>query len=122
VSITQETSDDSTGQMVRQIFKLFDEYQSKENSKHTLRAMKENARRGYFNGSTPPYGYRLKEVENHQCKGKKKILEIDASEAALVNRIYQLYINVYNVRSLGVKSSAAYLNERGMTMRGVNGN
>lgn len=118
VSITQETSDDPTGQMVRQIFKLFDEYQSKENGKHTLRAMKENARQGFFNGSAPPYGYKLKEVENHKGKGKKKILEIDVSEAATVNKIYQLYIDGYNTRSLGVKSIAAHLNERGITMRG----
>jgi site-specific DNA recombinase len=30
--------------MIRQIMELFDEYQSRENAKHTLRAMKENAR------------------------------------------------------------------------------
>ena len=52
ISITQQTSDDSAGEMARSIFSLFDEYQSKENSKHTLRAMKENARQGFFNGST----------------------------------------------------------------------
>ncbi len=118
VSITQETSDDPTGQMVRQIFKLFDEYQSKENGKHTLRAMKENARQGFFNGSTPPYGYRVREVENQGNKGKKKVLEIDATEAAIVNTIYQLYLSGHNGRSVGVKSIAAYLNERGITMRG----
>jgi DNA invertase Pin-like site-specific DNA recombinase len=44
ISITQQTSDDPAGEMARSIFSLFDEYQSKENSKHTLRAMKENAR------------------------------------------------------------------------------
>src|SRR5664280_873474 len=118
VSITQETSDDPTGQMVRQIFKVFDEYQSKENGKHTLRAMKENARQGYFNGSTPPYGYRVKEVEKQGNKGKKKVLDIDTAEAAIVNSIYQLYLTGYNGRSVGVKSIAAYLNDRGITMRG----
>ncbi len=29
--------------MVRRLFSVFDEYQSKENGKHTLRAMNENA-------------------------------------------------------------------------------
>jgi hypothetical protein len=38
---------------------LFDEYQSKENAKHTLRAMKENARQGFWNGALPPIGYRI---------------------------------------------------------------
>ena len=41
ISITQQTSDDPSGEMARKIFSIFDEYQSKENSKHTLRAMKE---------------------------------------------------------------------------------
>ena len=47
--------------MIRQIMALFDEYQSKEdeyqskeNAKHTLRAMKENARQGFWNGALPP--------------------------------------------------------------------
>ena len=118
VSITQETSDDPTGQMVRQIFKLFDEYQSKENGKHTLRAMKENARQGFFNGSTPPYGYRVKEVECQGNKGKKKVLDVDAMEAAIVNNIFKLYITGHNGRSVGVKSIAAYLNDRGISMKG----
>jgi len=33
--------------MIRQIMALFDEYQCKENAKHTLRAMKENVRQGF---------------------------------------------------------------------------
>jgi len=35
ISITQQTSDDSAGEMARRLFSLFDEYQSKENAKHT---------------------------------------------------------------------------------------
>jgi site-specific DNA recombinase len=41
ISITQELGDDPMSNMIRQIMALFDEYQSKENAKHTLRAMKE---------------------------------------------------------------------------------
>jgi DNA invertase Pin-like site-specific DNA recombinase len=44
VSITQEMGDDPMHVMMRQIMALFDEYQSKENAKHVLRALKENAR------------------------------------------------------------------------------
>ncbi len=57
VSITQEIGDDPMHVMMRQMMALFDEYQSKENGKHTLRAMKENARQGFWNGSRPPIGY-----------------------------------------------------------------
>jgi DNA invertase Pin-like site-specific DNA recombinase len=118
ISITQQTSDDSAGEMARSIFSLFDEYQSKENAKHTLRAMKENARQGFFNGSNPPYGFRKIEAETQGNKGMKKRLEIDPAEAAMVNRIFQLYLDGYQGQAFGVKGIAAHLNERGLTMRG----
>ena len=117
ISITQQTSDDSAGEMARSIFNLFDEYQSKENGKHTLRAMKENARQGYFNGAVVPYGFRAVEIDVKGNKGNKKRLEIDPSEAAIVKRIFQLYLTGYQGKSLGRKGVAAYLNEHGFTMR-----
>ena len=49
ISITQLTSDDAGGEMMRRIICIFDEHQSKEISKHVSRSMKENARQGYFN-------------------------------------------------------------------------
>ena len=55
IAITQDVGDEPYSQMIRQILALFDEHQSKENGKHTKRAMKENARRGNHNGR-PPYG------------------------------------------------------------------
>ncbi|MFT0858932.1 hypothetical protein [Ancylobacter sp. G4_0304] len=45
--------------MMRRIMTLFDEYQSKENAQLTLRAMKENAGQGCWNGSRPPIGCRI---------------------------------------------------------------
>ena len=54
------------------IFSLFDEYQSKENGKHTLRAMKENARQGFFNGSRPPFGFETVETEAIGNKGQEE--------------------------------------------------
>ena len=73
VSITQEMGDDPMHQMMRQIMALFDEYQSKENAKHVLRALKENARQGFWNGSLPPIGYRTVAAEQRGAKVKKKI-------------------------------------------------
>jgi site-specific DNA recombinase len=64
VSITQAMGDDPMHVKMRQIMALFDEYQSKENGKHTLRAMPENARQGYWNGSLPPIGYRVVAAAN----------------------------------------------------------
>ncbi len=118
ISITQQTSDDPAGEMARTIFSLFDEYQSKENGKHTLRAMKENARQGYFNGSRPPFGYRTVETEATGRKGKKKRLEIDPAEAAIVCKVFDLYLDGHKGASLGEKGIAAILNDQGVSLRG----
>ena len=58
VSITQELGDDPAQIMMRQVIALFDEYQSRENAKHVLRAMKENARQSFWNGARPPFGFK----------------------------------------------------------------
>ena len=118
ISITQQTSDDPAGEMASTIFSLFDEYQSKENGKHTLRAMKENARQGYFNGSYPPCGYKAVETEAKGRRGKKKRLEIDSAEAAIVRQVFNLYLHGLKGASLGEKSIAAHLNVRGISLRG----
>jgi len=73
VSITQEMGDDPMQVMMRQIMALFDEYQSKETAKHVLRAMRENARQGFWNGSLPPIGYRVVAAEQRGAKVKKRL-------------------------------------------------
>jgi site-specific DNA recombinase len=118
ISITQETSDDPSGELARRIFSVFDEYQSKENAKHTLRAMNENARRGCYNGSAPPFGYRVVEMDEKGNKGKKKRLEVDHAEAAVVKRIFDLYVNGHKGNSLGMSGIERVLNDSGSTMRG----
>jgi DNA invertase Pin-like site-specific DNA recombinase len=90
VSITQELSDDPMSNMIRQIMALFDECQSRENAKHTLRAMKENARQGFRNGSLPPIGYRIVEAAEQHGHRTKKTLEIDPIQAETVRLIFRL--------------------------------
>ena len=117
VSITQETGDDPMSQLVRKILALFDEYQSKENGKHTLRAMKENARQGFWNGSLPPYGYCTTEVERRGDKAKKR-LTIDPGEAEIVRMIFKLHFEGNAGAPLGVKGIADHLNRKGLRYRG----
>ena len=109
ISITQITSDDPAGEMASKIFSLFDEYQSKENGKHTLHAMKENARRGFINGSKPPYGYRAVEVDIEGAKGKKKKrIDVDPIESVIVQRIYDWYPHGNEQGAMGTKEIATY--------------
>lgn len=119
ISITQPTSDDAGGEMMRRIITLFDEHQSRENSKHTSRAMRENARQGYFNGSKPPFGYQVITTDVQGSRGrKKKKLSICEAEADIVKLIYHLYLNGDHGKSMGVKEIALHLNAMGFTMRG----
>lgn len=117
ISITQELGDDPMSLMMRQIMNLFDEYQSRENAKHTLRAMKENARQGFWNGARPPLGYQIVAAEQRGTKIKTK-LEIDPVQADKIRLIYRLALNGHdNTGPMGLKAIAAHLNTAGLTTR-----
>ena len=118
VTITQPTGNDSTGELIRGFFALVDEYQSKENAKHTLRSMQENARQGYWNGSMPPYGYRTTEENAVGRRGKKKKLAVDEAEASIVRKIFDLYLHGASGSGMSVLLVAQYLNEHGYERRG----
>lgn len=112
-SITQDLGDDPISGMMRQIMALFDEYQSKENAKHTLRAMRENARQGYWNGSRPPYGYQIVAAETRGQRTKKKI-EPDPMLIDNVKLIFRLARIGDGDGPMGSRQIAGYLNERGI--------
>lgn len=116
VSMTQETPDDANGELMRRIIAAIDEHHSRENANHTLRAMRENARQGYWNGAPPPFGHRIAEAGQ---KGAhiKKILVVEEAEAAIVQRIFALHLGAAGV-PLGVKAIAAQLNREGVKFRG----
>ncbi|MDO9295460.1 recombinase family protein [Bradyrhizobium sp.] len=117
VSITQELGDDPSQVMMRQVIALFDEYQSRENAKHVLRAMKENARQGFYNGSRVPLGYAVEDVEKRGHRTKKRLI-IDPVEAETVRLIFKLYLEGDGASGpLGVKEVAKALNTRGIRTR-----
>src|SRR3984957_7677531 len=114
-SITQELGDDPMSNMIRQIMALFREYRAKENAKHTLRAMKENARQGFWNGSLPPIGYRIVEAAEQRGHRTKKTLEIDPVQAETVRLIFRLAREGNGSSGpKGAKSIATHLNAIGI--------
>ena len=118
VSITQELGDDPMSNMIRQIMALFDEYQSRENAKHTLRAMKENARQGFWNGSLPPIGYRIVEAAEQHGHRTKKTLEIDPIQAETVRLIFRLaWEGNGSSGPMGIKTITKHLNAAGIRTR-----
>lgn len=112
-SITQDLGDDPMSVMMRQIMALFDEYQSKENAKHTLRAMRENARQGYWNGSRPPFGYRIVVAEQRGTRAKKKI-EPDPMQAETVRLMFRLARIGSEDGPMGSRQIADHLNAHGI--------
>ena len=115
VSITQDLGDDPMSVMMRQIMALFDEYQSKENAKHTLRAMRENARQGFWNGGArPPFGYQVVTAETRGARAKRK-LAIDPVQAESVRLMFRLAAHGDGeVGPMGLRQIAQYLNSRGV--------
>jgi DNA invertase Pin-like site-specific DNA recombinase len=115
-SISQPLSDDATGNLVEAILTAVDAHHSEENAKHTSRAMKENARQGFWNGSRAPFGYVTVEAERRGEKIKKK-LQIVEEEAAIILRVFDLYRGVEGLQH-GVKAIASKLNQERITFRG----
>ena len=79
--------------------------------------MRESARQGFWNGATPPLGYRIIEAERRGSKIKKR-LAIDPVEAELVRLIFRLYADGDGTyRPLGVKETTKWLNSHGYRTR-----
>lgn len=118
ISITQLTADDSNGRLMNLIISAFDGHFSEENAKHTSRTMKANARRGFFNGSRAPFGYKAVDTDVMGSRGKvRKKLEIDEGEAFVVHKIYDLYLNSLDGKPMGMKAICQHLNGQGLLMR-----
>jgi DNA invertase Pin-like site-specific DNA recombinase len=116
VSVTQAVTPDASGEMFRKLLNVFDEHQSRENAKHVHRAMCENARQGFWNGSRAPFGYAVQTAERRGAKDKK-ILIVNEDEARVVREIFAMAAGA-NGAPIGVKAIASFMNERGIFRRG----
>jgi site-specific DNA recombinase len=116
ISISQEVSADPMGEIVRRILNMLDELQSRENAKHTSRAMLANASQGFWNGARPPYGFSLEVAEMRGKKAKKRLIA-DPVEAAQVLEIFELAAGRRGF-PMGVKAICMDINEQGIRRRG----
>ena len=114
VAIHQDLGPDDNPavELVETIFAAFDQMESRNISFHTSRTMKQNARNGNWNGSKPPFGYRVEKVSDG--KSEKGKLRIDADEAPIVKEIYRLYLT----GEYGAVEIAKRLNRHGVLRRG----
>lgn len=112
VSVTQDVDDSPLGRFVTLFYGLVDEMNSAENSKHVKRTREENARRGFFNGSKPPYGYKSVETKTIGRTGYRKVLVLNEEEAAIVREIYDLYEGIGVAAPMGMKRITEHLNKK----------
>jgi len=87
-----------------------------ETFRHSCREAGHNARQGFWNGSHPPFGYRVETKERRGNKDKR-VLVVDDAEASVVRLIFALAAGEQG-RPSGIKAIASYMNERGITRRG----
>ncbi|EFI52804.1 recombinase family protein [Afipia sp. 1NLS2] len=116
-SVTQPTGNDPSQELMRQLIGVFDEHTSREIGKNTKRAMMQSAKQGFWNGATPPLGYKIVEAERRGQKIKKK-LDTDPVEAETIRLIFRLYLEGDgNTGPLGVKETTKWLNSHGYRTR-----
>lgn len=64
ISINEPLDDSPAGHMLEGIIETIDEFYSENLGQDIRRGMRENAERGFFNGSRPPYGLRRVPVQD----------------------------------------------------------
>lgn len=120
LSATQSIPDGPNGRLMANIIAMFDDHASEVNASTVRDVMIANAEAGYWNGSAPPLGYKTV-VATVLRKKEKKILVEEPVEAALVNRIFRLYVHGEpgsGLGRIGMKAIAKYLNTGNIRWRG----
>lgn len=113
VSITQDFGTGASAEFAETVIAASDALHSAENAKHTSRTMLENARQGFWNGSSPPFGYRTFDAEKRGQKTKKR-LAVEEREAATVRQMFKLFLEGDGTKGpMGVKDIASWLNRHG---------
>lgn len=110
VSINEQIDDSPSGKLLEGIIEVIDEFYSANLSHDTIRGMKENARRGFLNGSIPPYGFT--KVKVRVGNADKWKLSPDPAEAPVVKRIFKMAL-----AGKGAKEIVRVLNAEGVRTR-----
>jgi DNA invertase Pin-like site-specific DNA recombinase len=109
ISINEPLEDSPSGHLLEGVIETIDEFYSENLGEDIKRGMRENAGRGFFNGSRPPYGFhRVDVIDGDKTRHR---LEPDA-EGSLsfetVRRIFDLAS-----KGMGCKEIAKTLNKEG---------
>ncbi len=117
ISITEDFGPGPNGQMMRSMIAIMNEKYANDASLFTRRDRRTNARSGYWNGGTVPFGYKTETAAEEGNKERKKLVIVE-HEAAVVRRIYAMARDGLTGQPMGTRSIAEWLEANGYTLRG----
>jgi len=97
---------------------MFNELQSKANSKIVQDSLNSTAEKGYFTGGSIPFGYSSVPVIVPNTNATKKTLVINPIEAAIVKQLFNLATTGTNGNQLSFSGIARFLNQQNLMRRG----
>ena len=110
ISINEPLDDSPTGRLLEGVIESIDEFYSANLGQDIKRGMRENASRGFFNDSRPPYGFRKVAVRDGSRTRNKLEPEPDDSVAVqVVRRMFDMAL-----QDVGCKAIATTLNREGL--------
>lgn len=110
ISINEPLDDSPTGRLMEGVIESIDEFYSANLGQDIKRGLRENARRGFFNGSRPPYGYHRVPVRDG-VKTRSR-LEPDPEGSVSVKVIRRIFDMALN--DTGCKDIAQTVNREGI--------
>jgi site-specific DNA recombinase len=110
ISINEPLDDSPSGKLLEGVIESIDEFYSANLGEDIKRGMRENARRGFFNGSRPPYGFHKVPVKDG-AKTRYK-LEPDPQGSVAVQVVRRIFDMAY--KGTGCKEIAKALNKEGI--------
>ena len=110
ISINEKVDETPAGYLLEGIIEVIDEFYSINLSQDTVRGMKENASRGFYNGGFAPLGYQRKRVKIGIAQ-KTKLIP-DEKERTIIKKIFDMA-----VVGKGGKEIAKALNAEGIRTR-----
>jgi len=109
ISINEPFEDSPSGHLFEGIIETLDEFYSANMGQDIKRGLRENASRGYFSGSRPPYGFR--KVDVHDGTEIRHKLEPESEDSIAVKTVRRIFD--MSLRNAGCKEIAVTLGREG---------
>lgn len=111
ISVTEQTEADSPqDKLLEGMLEVMSEFFNANLAVEVRKGMSQNAKQGYNNGGTPPYGYRTEHIAISNQKTKAVWVHGPREEVDIIRWIF----NQYAHENMGYKKISSMLNEKGV--------